>query len=170
VRQPTELSKATTRKLQELFDSASVKGGAAAVKAAQIAAFAGGELVVRLAVEDFADLIRSVTDFDAIITSSDGALEIDNLFDKLNMNGDNHVSMKEFLDMIAPNAKAEKKKDGSRKRFNTWGRKKKAKGIDQELGITVGDAANTKFTHEDADHVAGQFASKRAVFGGDVLF
>ena len=104
VRNLAELSPGTTQKLQSLFDSATVKSGAAQVKEADVKAFSAGEVGIRLSVEDFSDLIRNVTELDAIVTSSDGAWEIDTLFSKLNMNGDNHVSMSEFLEMIAPNA------------------------------------------------------------------
>jgi hypothetical protein len=164
VRTVSAVPTATVSKLQSMFDEATVKGSAAQVTEKGASQFTVMEQGMRLSVEGFADLIRSVTDFDAIVTPSDGALEIDTLFDKLNMNGDDHVSVKEFLQMITPTSKqAEKaKKKSGRKRFNTWGRKKKARSVDAHLGIGVGD-----------DDVAAEtegFAAKRAVFGGQVLF
>ena len=157
VRTVAQISTGTVTKLQNMFDDAAVKGSACQVTEASVKTFTSGEKQMRLSVEGFADLIRSVTDFDAIVTPSDGALDIDTLFEKLNMNGDDHVSFAEFLGMVTPQAAKEAKKSG-RKRFNTWGRKKKAKSVDAHLGIGIGDSAE------------GAFAAKRSVFGGDVLF
>jgi len=159
VRTVAQISTGTITKLQNMFDDATVNGSACQVTEAGVKTFSPGEKQIRLSVEGFADLIRSVTDFDAIVTPSDGALDIDTLFEKLNMNGDDHVSFTEFLSMITPQAAKEAKKSG-RKRFNTWGRKKKAKSVDAHLGVGIG--------HDEGG--VNAFASKRAVFGGDVLF
>lgn len=157
VRTAATISSGTITKLQSMFDDAAAKGSACEVTEASVKKFTSGEKQMRVSAEGFADLIRSATDYDAIVTPSDGALEIDSLFEKLNMNGDDHVSFAEFLSMITPQAAMAKKKSG-RKRFNTWGRKKKAKSIDAHLGVGIGDGES------------GGIAAKRAVFGGDVLF
>jgi hypothetical protein len=153
-------------KFKRLFEGATKKGNACLITNVATDQFDAAELKISLPTEAFSDYVRELTNYDAIVTPSEGALDIDLIFQKLDFKSIGYVTIKQFVDMVLTTAKSAKsEKKGSKKRFNTWGRKKKRSSIDQAFGITTGDVpGDGTATTVDAYH------SKRAVFGGDVLF
>merc|ERR1719272_2930845 len=139
---PDQVPSNVRSKLQKMFEGATKKGNACLITNVASAKFDSTESKLALSTEGFADFIRELTDYDAIVTPSEGALDIDLIFQKLDVKGVGHVTLKQFVDMILTTAKSASKseKKQSKNRFNTWGRKKKRQSIDQAFGITAGEA------------------------------
>jgi hypothetical protein len=104
---------------------------------------------------EFARLLREHALFERFVGPEETVYTIDQIVGKLDGAGAGKITLGAFSKLLnppAPSGGAAAKK--SRKRFHTWGRKKKAKNVDSDLGISTGSS----------DMTAADVSTKKAMF------
>jgi hypothetical protein len=142
----------TKGKLGEIF-AAGKKNGAAVLADLEPDKYLDPvELNFRFSQFELQELLEETTEFSTFQTKQHGVVTLPELLTKLNTKNSGTISLGQLVDSVVNPARVEQKKEG-RKRFNTWGRKKKKKELDKEFGMGPG-----------ADGEGGGLESKRNMF------
>eukprot|EP00039_Didymoeca_costata_P018769 m.334885 g.334885 ORF g.334885 m.334885 type:complete len:2064 (+) comp17460_c0_seq1:146-6337(+) len=160
-----EIPESTKGKLADIFEKAEIVSNGKAIKlVGEVKGLSRIELLYKLSVFGFSELLQEVTEFSYFDTSN-GVEHVDDILRKLESRGMAQISLDTFFKYVSLTQKSgNKSNQGSRKKMNTWGRRKKNKNLDIEFGVYEKEAKKDEEVDPD------DFQSKRSVFGDSVLY